>query len=495
MRRGGGGKGGGGGGGGKGGGGKGGGGGRGKAVTVLTVGNSVSQTGNFATSRALVAAMQQLYPHREVVFQNMGSHVGEPAHAHMVLSAAPRKYGHVDVALVQYVGLLHKPSGEALVRHLLSLPSRPLVVLVEHCMAVAWKPKMVCDEAATPRCRPVPAGAIFGGAEMFEEMQKLEALARHYDLPVVSGCNAISWMLRPSCDAEPAELHGFQPLLSTLYSPHDTVHHNSRAAALMGCLAADALLSAESLPATAFPATAASAAAASSASSAASAPLTLPPPLMPLDSGYATHWMLSTHTGTLQPRLSRGWALREGGRGGHKKFLYADADGAAVLFRVTPPCSTYRGFKEQGVGAGCGSNGTHWRLLLEFYQHHEHGMGLLQAEAFPVPKAKGGGSAAGIARDVAAAAAAGFPSLGVGNASSSVADACCDAPCVGIPGQGYYKTQVVAPHLPLSRELDYLVLLRLVPRAGAPTPCATLGSQFSVTGLVGQMHCGRLAYC
>ena len=60
-------------------------------------------------------------------------------------------------------------------RRLLSLPSRPLVVLVEHCMVHAWKPAMACDRAAAappPRCRPAEPS-------LFEEMRRFRTLAEH----------------------------------------------------------------------------------------------------------------------------------------------------------------------------------------------------------------------------------------------------------------------------------------------------------------------------
>ena len=89
--------------------------GRGEA-RVLVLGNSVAITGDHATARTFIAGLEELFPHRSFALVAPGGSTGEPARALAMLQAFPRRAAGVAVAIVQYVGLLSYPGGEALIR-------------------------------------------------------------------------------------------------------------------------------------------------------------------------------------------------------------------------------------------------------------------------------------------------------------------------------------------------------------------------------------------
>ena len=77
------------------------------SVGVLIVGNSVARSGNFATTRVAVSALNALYPHRSFEYETMGSHVGESSHAlHVLQGQARSKWAKVELVLLQHVGLI-----------------------------------------------------------------------------------------------------------------------------------------------------------------------------------------------------------------------------------------------------------------------------------------------------------------------------------------------------------------------------------------------------
>ena len=67
-----------------------------------------------------------------------------------------------------------------------------------------------------------------------------------------------------------------------------------------------------------------------------------------------------------------------------------------------------------------------------------------------------------------------------GAATVTRVDACCPAPCVGVPGQGFYYSQTVAEDLPY---VEHAVDIVVLPRTS--TPCAASGNDFSLVSVFG----------
>ena len=63
-------------------------------------------------------------------------------------------------------------------------------------------------------------------------------------------------------------------------------------------------------------------------------------------------------------------------------------------------------------------------------------------------------------------------------------DACCPTHCVGLPGQGFYFSELVASSLP---SIEHEVTLTIVPRDRGRSNCTFAGNLFMVVGLIGQM--------
>lgn len=302
-------------------------------VEVLTVGNSVAETANYATSRAFIDAARAAFPRTEFR-SNVGKVLGgyEPQHFYHWMRTFPSLYSKYSLVIVQYMELVGKRHAEAAIRLLLSLPQAPTVVLVEHCV---YQVMDNCTQAfnSSQGSRKYCSDGYL--RHSLRELQMLWSLAKRYDLPVISNCKAFGELLQPKC-AEDRATASWQPRDVRQHLFYDFTHYVERGALIAGCLLADLLLS----PPHALP----------------DHPEPDPklPPSMEGDEKYLPAFMNTTADGSLSPNGS-GWTLGAGGKGGRKMWLGADIPGATLRFR-TPACTN---------------------LALELYRHHELAMGLI----------------------------------------------------------------------------------------------------------------------
>ena len=377
---------------------------------VVTLGNSVSATGDFITTRAFVEALSAA--HGNWSWDGRQIHGGTGTiDAHHWISTFASRFVHVHLFLLQYNTYTERDT-ELLLRTLLSLPQRPLVLVVEHCMLPAFYPT---EEDCVAAIRTVKAKELCMPKHAQTEATRrafMRRLALHYDIPIASACLAVDFLNQRSCAHGNASVRHplTQSLQQTIFggSGSDPVHYSSHGALIEGCVAAHLFLRSYNQEREVI-----------------RPPRDLPPSLSALQDSRSL-WILSARDGTLEAPPSSGWKLEVGGKGGSKRWLGAQRSGASLRVR-TPPCT---------------------QLSLEHYRHHELGMGLVGVRVDGRPH--------------------------------GTVDACCMEPCVGIAGQGYYDTVVIATQL---RFVAHEVELTLLTRNRSS--CAQLGHAFSVVSLLG----------
>lgn len=105
-----------------------------REILVAVVGDSVARSNDFGVGRGLVDALQRASPESSVKLDYAQVAGGfEPDHLYQC-GLSSKLLVKADVVMVQY----HAPKGgqvlEKIVRSLLSLPRKPLVVYVSHCL-------------------------------------------------------------------------------------------------------------------------------------------------------------------------------------------------------------------------------------------------------------------------------------------------------------------------------------------------------------------------
>lgn len=299
-------------------------------IKVLTVGNSVAYNFDFATTTKFLETMREFTEHTVWEFEHGLIHGGyEPEHVYHATQANANFLDGVNVVIIQYEKFSAKAKAEPLLRSLLNLPTKPFIILLQHCALDAFAPP---QEAAA---------SGFAISELSEaELRRTWQIANHYGIPVVSACNALETVKASTCKDEPT-FSSIDDLKHQVYI--DLMHYNTDVAGMEGCLMADMIVSAYADPeyVTDFD----------------SDLDTLPEPFEPLsDNNLETVFFWSTMFGNLMWETSSGWELKQGGKRGNKKWLAPAHVGASLSF-TSPPCS---------------------RISIEYYKHHELPMGLIE---------------------------------------------------------------------------------------------------------------------
>lgn len=338
-----------------------------------------------------------------------------------------------DVVFVQYHSFGHgiaagfgsrgtPARSEDLLRALLTLPKKPLVVLVQHCNMQSWVEgperysysyPSVLDLDSTKPVTSMESRAFWRG-ETESEIQ----LATYYDIPVVSACSAISTFISKACAHEESyHTRDIPDLISTWY--RDPFHYNENGMRLEGCLITDGILTAVK-----------------NVGYGAGDGLELPAKNLwpdvscdPVQGCYEPAFSMYTAHGDLLPESHTDWEWMSTKDGG-KRWWTATKPGALMTIR-TPKSS---------------------RLQLMFYMHHELGMGMVNVT--------------------------------VDGRMSMLVDACCSSPCVGTPGQGMYQTAIVAEALPTTEHT--IQIHSVERPIDKPSPCSSYGNKFDLVGVLGE---------
>ena len=174
----------------------------------------------------------------------------EPEHIFDELVLQPDRYSSFQVIIVYYLGLFSKKRGAELVQALQGLPQKPLVVLVEHCILEMFDDR--CQSHGFPGKDDVGCFSGEGKAQWLKEQSLFLQFAERWDMPLVSACNAFRWLLQPACGeaAQVSNNDNVTALKKRLFGQggSDPFHYNAQGTAVVGCLIADAVLSAARLP-------------------------------------------------------------------------------------------------------------------------------------------------------------------------------------------------------------------------------------------------------
>ena len=423
-------------------------------VAVAVVGNSVARSNAFSVAKGLAAAVRAYAGERcKVTLSYQTVHGGfEPENLYEC-GLPMTKAIDADVILIQYEIFAVKRRAEELVRAMLTLPRRPLVVLVSHCMLEDF----------------LPTHSQFSYRNAHDTEREL---ARAYGLPFVGTGDALRSILNVSagakgvlpgdggpCDGEPAYVASLEAMLRTFFAVKpdgsaDTIHYGPGGAALQVRLLAHLLLDADDRTQDHEAPVSAMQYATGWRGNGTTVP-TLPARMVLREDElffrgqppYAIHGSDSAHgapayclqTGkplfdqVIVDALSNGWTRRKGGAGGAKTWYEASKVGATIEFSL--PSAAF--------------------VALVVYVHHDLPMGMLLA------------------------------TLGNGT-ERIVIDTCCAQECVAeAAGQGLYKT-VWLNELPL-REKDRLPLrLEVIARPGK-SACAKDGNFVSISALYGHV--------
>lgn len=412
----------------------------GGARKVLTVGNSVARSNDFGTTHTALSSLRRAVPGVSWSHEyGMVRGAFEPEHIFDELVLQPDRYSSFQVIIVYYLGLFSKKRGAELVQALQGLPQKPLVVLVEHCILEMFDDR--CQSHGFPGKDDVGCFSGEGKAQWLKEQSLFLQFAERWDMPLVSACNAFRWLLQPACGeaAQVSNNDNVTALKKRLFGQggSDPFHYNAQGTAVVGCLIADAVLSAARLP--------------------------VPSPILTARQdrsnpherqsrvGNLPVWMMSIHAHTLVPSFNQGWTVQHGGKEQSKVWLGAESAGAEVHFRIKP-------------------QRVRFSLALEYYMHYEQPMGLLDTELLEDDESA--------ARSSLSPSSSAVQHRKVYNRSQ--VDACCSQPCVGPPNMGFYRRSVIARGLRPWRH--HIVALRLANRT--TTACQKLGSRFSIVSLI-----------
>jgi len=216
---------------------------------------------------------------------------------------------------------------ENFLRSLLSLPQKPLVMVVLHCH--------LQQLSARPNALSKRGFSSKGDRIKFEaEKVRAKTLAHHYSLPVVSGCSAIDQLYDGSCLDE-APIDDESMLMAAFYAPGDKIHYNRAAMGMEGCLLSDLVANGHLVEEDSDE---------------------LPTRLGRVSDALKTIWANSTMRDSFNPQLLNGFTRQQGGRGGNKVWYENTEDNASLTFETKPA--------------------TH--LALVYYMHPELPMGVVR---------------------------------------------------------------------------------------------------------------------
>ena len=410
-------------------------------MQVTTVGNSVARTGQFAVTRGLIRALRGAFPRTSFTFAEGTNVDGGFGASHLYLCGLDQPHlRHSNIIVVHYT-LFVSPESEALLRNLLSMPSKPLVILVSHCSAPDWHnwPGYHVDpsryEAARTHNRTEwtwwqkSASTSPSRPNIWAQHRRVEhSYAQHYDIPFVDTCSAMRSMAfggRDGVGATCAPSFNSLDALAAEFAGEgtDPVHYSPNGTTLQSCILAEALLGAADEPKR------------GAARTGGIRSRRLPPAMgehSPQPADFCLQAKLGSKPGGMQSAVvlaaTRGWRFHRGGRGGRKQWFGANATGATMVLR-TPPFA---------------------RLALEIYRHHSLPMGAIQ-----------------LAID--------------GVTAPAWIDGCCVDHCVpDAPNQGFNFKAAVEGVWPYT---THTVTITTV--AKTATNCTTLGSQVNLVGIIG----------
>ena len=284
-------------------------------VRLVVTGNSVARSSNFSTARVIIEhALAPLF--KRVTFDYATVQGGfEP---HEVAACGIEVFQKADIVLIQYEIFSEKGGSETLLRLVLSLPRKPIIIFVQHCMLPSF------DGSSQ---------------ELLERNRQTEnMLALHYNVVFVSACNAIDTLFAGTC-REFGEMNLNRDILALetlFFSTTDHVHYNEMGSTMEGLLAASALKTLFELPVLALnPA--------------------LPQPVR-LENGKESIFCMSLLYGTFKAEAVEGWAIERGGAENSKQWWGSSTVNASLTLQ-TPPSNT---------------------LELQYYRHHSLPLGLLE---------------------------------------------------------------------------------------------------------------------
>ena len=286
-------------------------------VQIALLGNSVAVTNNAATTATFIAKLRRSYPRVTFTFRKDQALGGfEPSHFFL---CGVHSLESADLVLLQYESFASKQHGEALLRTILSLPTRPAVLAVIHCSANHWR-----------------HGSSSSSSSSDPHAQE-RLLFTHYNVPTIDACKAMSTLLDGSCAAEETTTTKWNAatLRSKWYTDH--VHYKPHAMIAQGCHLSHLYTAVTSVD--------------GEADDAAPAQL-LPKPLAPSSESTPT-FCHTAPAGSLQPRSTSGWVAMRGGKRNSKHWFGSSVPGSTLEY-LTPRSDS---------------------VLLEYYKHHNLPMG------------------------------------------------------------------------------------------------------------------------
>ena len=446
----------------------------GTVLTMVTIGNSVARENNYRTMRQFQEAMTAQYKSTTWKLNLNKGITGGVSQQGMYQNLKTQKATHfhnADVIVIQYsifATCKNCAYAEELLRTLLELKSKPLIMLIGHVGYGGFRTDINKKENISWENRH----------DLWERVSIDEGgLASHYNLPFVSMSAAIKSMLidnkkkeemyvfelegkygpeKGRCLGKEKHINKMKIKNESALRPSDILHHfyndhlhfSTLGNALAGCLLADL---ANSIVKSNAPIT--------NAVSRYQLPL---PYLkdtkarMGEEANLVSEFINSTVYRNLFPIAFRkfesavdfdknrhfegkhsslyNFQFKKGGRGGKKIWLDANSPGSTINFITPKPCT---------------------EILLEYYKHHELGMGIAEIK--------------------------------VDGKVTATIDACCKNTCIdngdGVKRGFYYIT-------PIAKELDYAihkVEIKVI-RRHSTRVCEKDGNQFNIISVIGNTN-------
>jgi hypothetical protein len=438
-------------------------------IHVTSLGNSVSESFGFGTTKGFLQILQSRFGHLDFVFQEGLRASGGYGLAHVEACGINHpSIVRSDIFIFQYSMYGNQLElAERMVRKLLTLPQAPLVVMVGHCQREDLREWPAFDQVNTTELATVALTHDKWGQMWFDGWQRSKSVshtgtyqqfrdmeqrfAKYYNLPYFDTCQALGTLVDPIYDSLKAHKcsstsssagstsHSFDSFDDVIkhqfhYQGGDPMHYSKTGVALQACLLAQSFLAGQDyLSHHPQPHIRSNSTTSTSTNT---MELLLPPPMFP-DSKFGASLFCAkmtddTPTGfkhSIQTSQTVGWTQKQGGRGGKKVWIEAlDANSRLVL--ITPPAT---------------------KLTMEYYRHHDLPMGAVEIHVD-------------------------------GTLVHKELDGCCETDCIqGAPHQGLYHSVDLADNLVMQPHNVTILTI-----AKNKTKCLELGSQFDITTIIGR---------